>query len=248
VERAATGFRHLRPQFCSIHDIAFWRHERYWKLVARPDLFNGTPFKNLMWRLLGVRIGRQVFDDGCGMPERTLVEIGDHCTLNAGSTIQCHSQEDGGFKSDRITLGAEVTVGVGAWVHYGVSMGDRSSLAPDSFLMKGEEVPPGAHWAGNPAQEMTEGWVHPQPLHVLDTGKDSAEDAGLDSGPTAVDAPHDFTVAVRNTARNEADDVTSLIELLGPADLDPPEHGRHRAGRRRPAGISAVAFVNGKHP
>jgi non-ribosomal peptide synthetase-like protein len=158
VERASTGFRRLQPQFCSIHDIAFWRHERYWKLVARPDLFNGTPFKPLVWRLLGVRIGRRVFDDGCGMPERTLVTVGDFCTLNAGSTIQCHSQEDGGFKSDRITIGDGVTVGVGAWVHYGVAMGDRSELAPDSFLMKGEEVPAGARWGGNPAGE-----IHQEP-------------------------------------------------------------------------------------
>ena len=62
-------------------------------------MFNGTPFKGLIWRLLGVRIGRRVFDDGCCIAERTLVTIGDDCTLNAGSVIQCHSMEDGIFKS-----------------------------------------------------------------------------------------------------------------------------------------------------
>ena len=29
-----------------------------------------------------------------------------------------------------------------------------SVLAPDSFLMKGEEIPPHARWGGNPAREM----------------------------------------------------------------------------------------------
>ena len=48
-------------------------------------------------------------------PERTLVTIGDDVTLNAGSKIQCHSQEDGAFKSDRITIGSGCTLGVGAW-------------------------------------------------------------------------------------------------------------------------------------
>jgi len=33
-------------------------------------------------------------------------------------------------------------------------MDDGSSLATDSFLMKGEEVPAHARWAGNPAKEM----------------------------------------------------------------------------------------------
>ena len=117
-------------------------------------MFDGTPFKNLMWRGLGARIGKRVFDDGCSLTERTLVTIGDDCTLNSGSEIQCHSQEDGAFKSDRTTIGAGCTIGVGALVHYGVTMGDGSALAPDSFLMKGEEVPPHAQWGGNPAREM----------------------------------------------------------------------------------------------
>ena len=154
VERAFTAFRSLRPRYCSIYDPYFWRHERLWKALMPYSVFDGTPFKNLIWRLLGVRIGRRVFDDGCHFPERTLVTVGDGCTLNARSEVQCHSQEDGTFKSDRSTLGAGCTLGVGALVHYGVTMGDGSVLAPDSFLMKGTDVPPGARWGGNPATEM----------------------------------------------------------------------------------------------
>jgi non-ribosomal peptide synthetase-like protein len=154
VEWANMRFRPLSPQFCSIYDPYFWWHERYWKMLMNPKIFNGTPFKGPMWRLLGVRIGKRVFDDGCDIPERTLVTIGDDCTLNAGTWLQCHSQEDGTFKSDRITLGARCTVGVGAWTHYGVTMGDGAVLLADSFLMKGEEMPPYAWWGGNPAREM----------------------------------------------------------------------------------------------
>ena len=156
VERGVARFRALRPQFCSIYDPYFWWHERYWKLVIPQfdKMFSGTPFKNIISRLLGVRLGRRVFDDGCFMPERTLATIGDDCTLNAGSVIHTHSQEDGTFKSDRITIGAGCTLGIGALVHYGVTMGDGAVLAPDSFLMKGEEMPPHARWGGNPAREM----------------------------------------------------------------------------------------------
>jgi non-ribosomal peptide synthetase-like protein len=159
VERGITRFRGLRPQFCSIYDPYFWWHERYWKLIGAGSLYNlyaGTPFKNVISRMLGLRVGRRVFDDGCAASERTLATIGDDCTLNASSTIQCHSQEDGNFKSDRTAVGDRCTLGVGAFVHYGVSVGDDAVLAPDSFLMKGEEVPAGAHWGGNPAREMAD--------------------------------------------------------------------------------------------
>ncbi|MFI2303580.1 Pls/PosA family non-ribosomal peptide synthetase [Actinacidiphila glaucinigra] len=151
-ERIATGFRGLRPLYCSIYERPFWRHER---------------FKSVIWRWLGVRVGRRVFDDGCYFPERSLVAIGDECVLNEGSRIQCHSQEDGTFKSDHSALGAGCTVGVGALVHYGVTMGDGTVLAPDSFLMKGEEMPQGAHWAGNPAREMPDELPVP-PAHRVD--------------------------------------------------------------------------------
>jgi non-ribosomal peptide synthetase-like protein len=151
VERATARFGRLSPQLCSIYTPYFWWHERYWKMLAHPHFVNGTPFKGMVWRMAGVRVGRRLFDDGCGIPERTLVTIGDDCTLNFGSEMQGHSQEDGAFKSDYIRLGHGCTIGVGSLIHYGVTMGDGAVLGPDSFLMKGEEVPPHARWSGNPA-------------------------------------------------------------------------------------------------
>ncbi len=156
LERCVARFRTLRPTYCSIYDPYFWLHERLWKVPALEyfHAFDGTPFKTLIWRLMGVRVGRRVFDDGSYISERTLTAIGDDCVLNNGSRLQGHSEEDATFKSDRITLGDGCTVGVGAIVHYGVTMGDGSVVAPDSFLMKGAEVPAHARWGGNPAVEL----------------------------------------------------------------------------------------------
>jgi non-ribosomal peptide synthetase-like protein len=156
VDRIVRGFKPLPVLFCSIYEPAMWRHERYWKVPSTGALvaFAGTPFINMLLRRVGTRIGRRVFNDGCGMTERTLVTIGDDCTLNEASTVQCHSQEDGTFKSDYSTLGSNVTLGTAAHVHYGVTIGDGAVIASDSFLMKGEEVPPYEHWGGNPASEM----------------------------------------------------------------------------------------------
>ena len=95
-----------------------------------------------------------MFDDGVYISEPTLTAAGDECVFNYLSMIQCDSQEDGTYKSGRTTLGAGCTIGVAAFVHYGVTMGDGSELAADSFLMKGEDVPARARWGGNPAREM----------------------------------------------------------------------------------------------
>jgi non-ribosomal peptide synthetase-like protein len=145
-----------RPTICSIYHPDFWSAERLFKVnpIHYLHAFDGTPFKNVLWRLMGARIGRRVFDDGIYIPEPTLTAIGDEAVLNYRSKIQCHSQEDGTFKCDRTTIGAGCTIGVDALVHYGVTMGDGSVLGADSFLMKGEEVPAHTRWGGNPAKEM----------------------------------------------------------------------------------------------
>jgi hypothetical protein len=39
VERTVTGFRALKPRYCSIYQAPFWRHERYWKVNLEDGTF-----------------------------------------------------------------------------------------------------------------------------------------------------------------------------------------------------------------
>lgn len=157
IEWASTGFKRMQPLFCSIYQRPFWRHERFWKLSggAMLGMLNGTPFKAAMWRLLGVRVGRRLFDDGAGIPEKSIVTIGDDCTLNSQCLIQSHSMEDGAFKLEPTVIGHRATLGVGSFVHYGVVVGDDAIVEADSFVMKGAEVPAGARFGGNPAEALS---------------------------------------------------------------------------------------------
>jgi non-ribosomal peptide synthetase-like protein len=156
VERVAVRYATLAPNGVSIYDKAFWRHERYWKLPTHgfPQVFNGTPLKAFCWRLLGVKVGKRLLDDGAGFPERCQVRVGDNVTLNLACIVQNHSQEDGAFKSDLVHIGSGVTLGVGSFVHYGVTVGDNAVISAAAFVMKGEQVPDDDYWGGNPAQPM----------------------------------------------------------------------------------------------
>jgi non-ribosomal peptide synthetase-like protein len=153
IERLSLGWHRLRPEFHSIYDRRFWRHERMWKLSAGWPLaaLDGTALKPLLWRLLGVRVGRRLYDGGCSMPEKCLVTIGDNCFLGEQSTIQCHSLEDATFKSGETILGNGSVVADRVLIHYDVRLGEQSAVRCDAFVMKGERVPAGAEWVGNPA-------------------------------------------------------------------------------------------------
>ena len=154
LERASLGFGKLKPRMTTIYDVSFWHHERHWKLSDSPitRLFGGTPFRPMIMRMLGVKVGRRVYDGGSNLTERSLVEIGDDATLNEGCVIQALSLEEGAFKSDYIRIGKGCTLGPAAFIHYGVVMGDGSVVDVDSFVMKGEVLEPNSIWRGNPAK------------------------------------------------------------------------------------------------
>ena len=156
VDRSVRRLLLRAPKGCSIYEPIFWGHERFWKVPAPSYLllFNGTPFKGLLLRMLGMRVGARLFDDGAAFVERPFISFGDDCTLNERSIVQNHSQEDGAFKSDYTVIGSRVTLGIGAFVHYGITIGDDAVIEADSFLMKGEEVPAGETWGANPAREL----------------------------------------------------------------------------------------------
>ena len=154
LEWLTLGFKKLQPMKSTIYDPRYWCVERHWKGADTPitKMFKGTPYKNVITRMLGVKVGKRVFDDGAMLTEKTLSTIGDYCTLNEESTVQNHSLEEGVFKSDRVKLGAGCTLGINSFVHYGVTMGDNVILAADSFLMKGETPSSNEVWMGNTAK------------------------------------------------------------------------------------------------
>src|SRR5207237_6074173 len=79
VERCIVALHPVQPTICSIYHPDFWSVERLWKLhpIHYLHAFDGTPFKNVLWRLMAVRVGRTVFDGGTHISAPTLPAIVD---------------------------------------------------------------------------------------------------------------------------------------------------------------------------
>ena len=114
----------------------------------------GTPFLAWPFRLLGVKIGRQAFIDSTDITEFDMVSIGEHAVLSHDCGPQTHLFEDRVMKIGPVTIGARAVVGARAIPLYDTVMGDGSYLAPQSLLMKGEELPADSRWSGAPAEPM----------------------------------------------------------------------------------------------
>jgi len=153
LERGALGFGRLAPTVASIYDKQYWPVERLWKYseTMLRWLWLGTPFRSIVSRLLGIKLGKMVFDDGMYVSEKTLVKIGDYCNLNESAVLQSHSLEQGIYKSDYIRIGDCCSIECNAFLHYGCTIGNNVVIALDAFVMKGENVESNCTWWGNPA-------------------------------------------------------------------------------------------------
>ena len=156
VERIGMFFGKLKTQTMSIYEKSFWEVEYAWKhsSILLPTLFKGTPFRGMIYKLTNVKTGKMIFDNGIRLTEKPLVSIGDYANLNERSTAQSHSLEEGAYKSAHIHIGNGVTLGVNAFVHYGVTLSDNSTACSDSFVMKGSTTIENETWGGNPARPL----------------------------------------------------------------------------------------------
>jgi non-ribosomal peptide synthetase-like protein len=116
-------------------------------------LLLGTPYCAPWLRLLGCKIGHNVFLETTLFSEFDLVHIGDNVALNAGAVIQNHLFEDRIMKVSVVTVGDFCSVGNMAVVLYDTEMQAGSSIGPLSLLMKGETLPPQTKWAGIPTAQ-----------------------------------------------------------------------------------------------
>jgi non-ribosomal peptide synthetase-like protein len=122
--------------------------------IAVPNFLSylrGTPWLPVAMNLLGCKIGRGVWLDTTDMTEFDCVHIGAHSEINAMCCPQTHLFEDRVMKIDHVRIGERVTIGARSTVLYGASVQDRAQLGPLTLVMKGETIPGGAVWTGNPA-------------------------------------------------------------------------------------------------
>ena len=133
-----------------------WRSEvadTFVEMVAAPwfaQAATGTPALNLWLRSLGATIGRGVWLETYWLPEADLAHLGDGSTVNRGCVVQTHLFHDRIMSMDSVTLDAGATLGPHSVILPAARIGEHGTVGPASLVMRGELVPVGSRWSGNP--------------------------------------------------------------------------------------------------
>lgn len=133
-----------------------WRNEvvdTFIEMVSAPwfaRAASGTPA--LVWWLrgLGARIGPGTWCESYWLPEADLVTLGANSTVNRGCVVQTHLFHDRIMSIDTVTLEEGATMGPHGVILPQARIGNGGTVGPASLVMRGETVPAGTYWMGNP--------------------------------------------------------------------------------------------------
>ncbi|OGX37498.1 MAG: hypothetical protein A3D87_08780 [Omnitrophica WOR_2 bacterium RIFCSPHIGHO2_02_FULL_50_17] len=113
-----------------------------------------TPFANLLFRLLGAKLGKNVQFNSKYVYDATLLEIGDNTIIGGGAIIIGHIVERGKLKLKKVKIGKNVTVGSHCTIMPGCEIGDGAVIGASAVLLKDTKVEPRDVWFGIPAESI----------------------------------------------------------------------------------------------
>lgn len=136
-----------------------WTYFRWWLVgmvqeITPVDYLAGTPLLSWYYRLLGARIGSNVYLGSSCLGVFDLITIGDDAVIGFETDLAGACVEDGLLKIGPITIGRGAEVGNRSVVREHAEIADGARLDDLSLLPVGVRIPADERWAGSPARRV----------------------------------------------------------------------------------------------
>ena len=113
-----------------------------------------SPFAQLYYRLMGMKIGRNVTINSTAIADPSLIEMADGVTIGGSASVMAHYAQGGYLVIAPVRLGSGATIGLRAIVMGGVEVGEKAKVLAGSFVLPNTRIPDGQTWAGIPARRV----------------------------------------------------------------------------------------------
>ena len=114
------------------------------------DLALGSPLMSVYLRLMGASVGRDVWCETLTITEFEQATLQDGCAINRHAVVETHLFHDRMMQIGPTRIGAGATLGPSAAALPETELGERTSVAGRSVVMRGERLPAGTSWHGAP--------------------------------------------------------------------------------------------------
>lgn len=134
-----------------------WFYLRWWFVqniihVLGLGQLAGTPLLPLVYRLLGMKVGKDVHLETDHFAAFDLISIGDNSTVDENVKVRGFSVKDGYLIVGSVTIGQRCFIGERSVVGENTVMENDARLEDLSLLPSGSQIRRGETWAGSPAQ------------------------------------------------------------------------------------------------
>jgi hypothetical protein len=142
-------------------EVVFFGLEHFlwmvWLMVSSTfnhlEAFHGTALYGAFLRAMGSKVGGDCTLFGFTL-EFDLLHIGDRASVGLDCDMTCHTVENMVLKMVPVRLGSYSSMQRHSFVMPGAELGEGAVLLEESQVLKGEVVPAGEVWAGNPAERL----------------------------------------------------------------------------------------------
>lgn len=113
-----------------------------------------SAFSTLYYRLMGMKIGKNVAINSTAIADPSLITMEDNVTIGGSASVLAHYAQGGYLVIAPVVIRRGATIGLRAVVMGGVEVGEKAKVLASSFVLPGTKIPPGETWAGIPAQRI----------------------------------------------------------------------------------------------
>jgi acetyltransferase-like isoleucine patch superfamily enzyme len=119
------------------------------------EFLTPSPFLNLFYELIGMKIGRGTIINSTHISDPSLIELGKRVTIGGSATIVGHYGQGGYLVLAKVIIGDNVTIGLKATIMGGAVIGKGAKILPNSVVLPKTKIPEGETWGGVPAQKIS---------------------------------------------------------------------------------------------
>lgn len=101
---------------------------------------SGTVFAKIFYRILGCKIGKNVFINTVGLHDSYLLEIDDNVVIGGDANISCHIFEGNYLILNNIKIGSNTLISAEAYIMPGVTIGKNCNIGLKSFVRKNKNI------------------------------------------------------------------------------------------------------------
>lgn len=105
---------------------------------------SGTVFAKIFYRILGCKIGKNVFINTVGLHDSYLLEIEDNVVIGGDANISCHIFEGRYLILNKIKIGANTLISAEAYLMPGVEVGKNCNIGLKAYVRKNRKIEDGS--------------------------------------------------------------------------------------------------------